>query len=450
MLGRLGSVAGFRKLYLAFPDCRLAASSLTLANQQLTGNHCLKIVALIVAAGRGSRASGLAVSGSAAVPKQYAVIGGAPVIKYAVNTFAALKSITAVQIIIHPDDDKVFSDYAVVTSVKISPPVHGGATRQASVLAGLEAVFGMAPDMVLIHDAARPFVSAQTIENVIAALANAPGAIAAVPLADTLKRAASDGTIAGTIDRAGLWRAQTPQGFHYTAILKAHRAAAAAGRHDFTDDAALAEWAGIKVALVEDSAGNVKITTAEDIAAADRRLAADMTTGTMETRTGSGFDVHRFTDGDHVWLGGIKIPHTHKLDGHSDADVVLHALTDALLGVIGDGDIGQHFPPSDPQWKGAASMLFLADAARRVAAKGGRIINVDVTVLAEAPRIGPHRPAMQDAIARALGLTIDRVGIKATTTEGMGFTGRREGIAAMASATVMLPASGAQRPRSDR
>lgn len=405
----------------------------------------MKIAALIVAAGRGARASG-----SAPVPKQYAVIGGAPVITYAVDTFAALKSISAVQIITHPDDDKLFSDSAVMTSTKISPPVHGGATRQASVLAGLEAVAALSPDLVLIHDAARPFVSSQTIENVIAALAWAPGAIAAVPLADTLKRAHPDGTIASTIDRAGLWRAQTPQGFHYSAILQGHRAATAAGRQDFTDDAALAEWAGIKVALVEDSADNVKITTAADILAADRRLATDMTTGTMETRTGSGFDVHRFTDGDHVWLGGIKIPHSHKLDGHSDADVVLHALTDALLGVIGDGDIGQHFPPSDPQWKGAASMLFLADAARRVGARGGRIINVDVTVLAEAPRIGPHRPQMQDAIAQALGLTVDRVGIKATTTEGMGFTGRREGIAAMATATVMLPTSDAQRPRSIR
>ena len=384
------------------------------------------------------------------MPKQYAVIGGAPVINYAVETFAALKSITAVQIIIHPDDDQLLSDCAIRSSVHISPPVHGGATRQASVLAGLEAIAPMAPDLVLIHDAARPFVSGETIEKVIAALAIAPGAIAAVPLADTLKRAGSDGTIAATIDRAGLWRAQTPQGFLYGAILQAHRAAAAAGRHDFTDDAALAEWAGIKVALVEDNAGNVKITTADDILAASRRLVADMTTVTMETRTGSGFDVHRFTYGDHVWLGGIKIPHTHKLEGHSDADVVLHALTDALLGVIGDGDIGQHFPPSDPQWKGAASMLFLADAARRVAAKGGRIINVDITVLAEAPRIGPHRPAMQEAISQALGLTVDRVGIKATTTEGMGFTGRREGIAAMATATVMLPAGDAQRPRSHR
>ena len=405
----------------------------------------MKIVALIVAAGRGTRASG-----AGSVPKQYAIIGGSPVLKFGVDTFAALKSITAVQIITHADDEKLFAVSALTQSEKILPAVHGGATRQASVLAGLEAVASIAPNIVLIHDAARPFVSPPTIEAVIAALAAAPGAIAAVPLADTLKRAGADGTIAETIDRAALWRAQTPQGFHYGAILKAHRAAAAAGIHDFTDDAAIAEWAGLKVALVEDRAGNMKITTADDLVAADRRLGADMTTGTMETRTGSGFDVHRFTDGDHVWLGGIKIPHTHKLDGHSDADVVLHALTDALLGVIGDGDIGQHFPPSDPQWKGAASMLFLADAARRVAARGGRIINVDVTVLAEEPRIGPHRPQMQAAISQALGLSTDRVGIKATTTEGMGFTGRREGIAAMATATVMLPAADAERPRSIR
>ena len=397
----------------------------------------MKIAALIVAAGRGSRAMTPDQAGATA-PKQYAAIGGAPVLRHTVEAFGRVPAINIVQVVIHASDTDLYRNCMIGAGSKLAPPVSGGATRQASVHAGLEALTALGPDLVLIHDAARPFVSAQTIANVIAALTVHPGAIAAVPLADTLKRAAPDGTITDTIDRKALWRAQTPQGFQFSAILKAHRDAAAAVRSTFTDDAAIAEWAGLKVALVEDSAENIKLTTAENIAAADRRLQQAMS-DRYETRTGTGFDVHRFTDGDHVWLGGVKIPHTHKLDGHSDADVVLHALTDALLGTIGDGDIGQHFPPSDPKWKGAASMLFLADAAGRVAAKGGRITNVDITVLAEAPRIGPHRPAMQAAIAQTLGLSLDRVGIKATTTEGMGFTGRREGIAAMATATVTLP-----------
>ena len=395
----------------------------------------MKVAALIVAAGRGSRATA---AGPASVPKQYVAIGGMPVLGHTLQAFADVPAIERIQVVIHADDGDLYRRSVQADQLGLLKPVTGGATRQASVHAGLEALAPFQPDLVLIHDAARPFISTQTITSVIAALTTYPGAIAAVPLADTLKRASAEGTISDTIDRKGLWRAQTPQGFRFGGILKAHRDAAAAGLSDFTDDAAIAEWAGLKIALVEDRADNIKLTTAGDIAAADRRLQHAMT-GLSETRTGTGFDVHRFTDGDHVWLGGVKIPHTHKLDGHSDADVVLHALTDALLGTIGDGDIGQHFPPSDPKWKGAASMLFLADAARRVAAKGGRIVNVDITVLAEAPRIGPHRPAMQAAIGKTLGLSLDRVGIKATTTEGMGFTGRREGIAAMAVATAVLP-----------
>jgi 2-C-methyl-D-erythritol 4-phosphate cytidylyltransferase / 2-C-methyl-D-erythritol 2,4-cyclodiphosphate synthase len=435
MLGRLIVPRALCKCKLGVTNCRFAALGLTLWPRLWTWSGPLKIAALIVAAGRGSRAVAL---GSA--PKQYVAIGGVPVLQHTVQVFNAVDAIDAIQVVIHPDDEKFYRECLGPLAAPLAPPVQGGATRQASVLAGLEALATLSPDLVLIHDAARPFVSAQTIANVIAALTSHSGAIAAVPLADTLKRADATGTIADTIDRQGLWRAQTPQGFRFSDILKAHRAAAAAGRSDFTDDAAIAEWAGLKVALVEDSAENIKLTTAEDIAAADRRLRYAMS-DRYETRTGTGFDVHRFTDGDHVWLGGVMIPHTHKLEGHSDADVVLHALTDALLGTIGDGDIGQHFPPSDPKWKGAASMQFLADAARRVAAKGGRITNVDITVLAEAPRIGPHRPAMQEAIAMTLGLTTDRVGVKATTTEGMGFTGRREGIAAMAIATVTFPAT---------
>lgn len=393
----------------------------------------MRIAALIVAAGRGTRA---AAQGSG--PKQYAAIGGRAVLTRAIDAFARHPEVDEIKVVIHPDDADLYKNATEECgSGKLSAAATGGASRQASVLRGLEALTASAPDVVLIHDAARPFVSAKTISNVIAALRERPAALAALPVTDTLKRTSGDGLVTETVARAGLWRAQTPQGFQFAPILDAHRAAAAKGLDTFTDDAAIAEWAGLKVAVVEDSIGNIKITTAEDLELADRQM-----TSAREPRTGTGFDVHRFTDGDHVWLGGVKIPHTHKLEGHSDADVVLHALTDALLGAIGDGDIGQHFPPSDPKWKGAASRLFLEDAARRIREIGGQIGNVDITVLAEAPRVGPHRPAMQQLIGDVLGLPPNRVGIKATTMECMGFVGRREGIAAMATATVFVPAEG--------
>jgi 2-C-methyl-D-erythritol 4-phosphate cytidylyltransferase/2-C-methyl-D-erythritol 2,4-cyclodiphosphate synthase len=394
------------------------------------GDPTLRIAALIVAAGRGTRAAG-----QGAGPKQYAAIGGKAVLSHAIRAFADHPAIDEVKVVIHADDAQLYAAAASDSgSGKLSEPAIGGASRQISVLNGLEALASSSPDLVLIHDAARPFVSARTISNVIAALGEHPAALAALSVTDTLKRVSDIGVITETVPRAGLWRAQTPQGFHFAPILAAHRKAGGPGIDTFTDDAAIAEWAGLDVAVVEDSIGNVKITTAEDLELADRQLMS-----AREPRTGTGFDVHRFCEGDHVWLGGIKIPHTHKLEGHSDADVVLHALTDALLGAIGDGDIGQHFPPSDPKWKGAASRLFLEDAVRRVRERGGTIGNVDITVLAEAPRVGPHRPAMQSLIGDVLGLPPDRVGIKATTTEGMGFTGRREGIAAMATATVFVP-----------
>jgi 2-C-methyl-D-erythritol 4-phosphate cytidylyltransferase/2-C-methyl-D-erythritol 2,4-cyclodiphosphate synthase len=290
---------------------------------------------------------------------------------------------------------------------------------------------------VLIHDAARPFVTPEVIGRVLGGLERAPAVIAAVPLADTLKRTGPGGRIAATIERAGLWRAQTPQGFRYEAILRAHEAAEAAGREDLTDDAAVAEWANIPVEMVEGSEANVKLTTLEDMARAATMAPASGPVAS-DIRTGQGFDVHRFATGDHVWLCGVRIPHVHALEGHSDADVGLHALTDALLGAIGDGDIGQHFPPTDPRWRGAASHLFLADAAGRVRSRGGTISNVDVTILCEAPKIAPHRDAMRARIAEILRLDVTRVGVKATTTEGLGFTGRREGIAALAVATVAL------------
>jgi 2-C-methyl-D-erythritol 4-phosphate cytidylyltransferase/2-C-methyl-D-erythritol 2,4-cyclodiphosphate synthase len=322
---------------------------------------------------------------------------------------------------------------------KLLAPAAGGATRQRSVLNGLTALKPQAPARVLIHDAARPFVTCDVIDRVLDVLELAPAAIAALPLADTLKRAGSDGRIAATIDRAGLWRAQTPQGFRYDAILAAHEAAAAAGREDLTDDAAVAEWAGLTVELVEGSEANVKLTTAEDMARAamGQGQSGEVGAAVPDIRTGQGFDVHRFAAGDHVWLCGVRIPHSHALEGHSDADVGLHALTDALLGAIGDGDIGRHFPDSDPRWRGAASHVFLADAAARVRSRGGRISNVDVTILCEAPKIAPHREAMRARIAQILGIEAARVGVKATTTEGLGFTGRREGIAALAIATVL-------------
>jgi 2-C-methyl-D-erythritol 4-phosphate cytidylyltransferase/2-C-methyl-D-erythritol 2,4-cyclodiphosphate synthase len=388
----------------------------------------VKTAALIVAAGSGNRAAA-----GGQPPKQYAGLRGTPVLTYSLQAFVGHPGIDLVVTVINPAHRALYEHAATaVTSGKLLPPVAGGETRQGSVHAGLSALADHGIARVLIHDAARPFVSAGTITAVLAALDTHAGALAAVPLADTLKRGTTDGIVTATVPRENLWRAQTPQGFRYPELRAAHDRSAAAAL-SFTDDAAIAEWAGLTVALVPDSAANTKITTAEDLAMAQR---ADVV---WEPRTGSGFDVHRFADGDHVWLCGVKLPHTHKLEGHSDADVGLHALTDAILGALGDGDIGQHFPPSDERWRGAASHLFLEDARRRVEARGGRITNVDVTLMCEAPKIGPHRPAMQQAISACLGIDPGRVGVKATTTEQLGFTGRREGIAAMATATLLLP-----------
>lgn len=388
----------------------------------------MRTATVIVAAGRGTRAQR-----SGGAPKQYVALGGMSVLRRTLEAFEGVGDVVVV--VIHPDDA---ADYAAAVSGLDNPPalvVTGGATRQASVRAGLEALAHAPPERVLIHDAARPFPNRDLIERVIAALSHAVGAVPALPLADTLKRADDAGRISATVPRDGLWRAQTPQGFRFEAILEAHRAAVAAGRIDFTDDAAVAEWHGLSSIVVAGCPLNIKLTTAEDFVMAERALAAG---GSVDVRTGTGFDVHRFRDGDHVWLGGVRISHSHGLEGHSDADVALHALTDAVLGAIAEGDIGQHFPPSDPQWKGAASHQFLTFAAQRVRDRGGRITNVDLTLLCESPRIGPHRDAMRRSIADMLALDMGRVAVKATTTEGLGFTGRREGIAAMATATVVL------------
>ena len=396
---------------------------------------------IIVAAGRGTRAKNL----NLALPKQYAPLGDRTVLARTVAAFATDLRVHTIQVVIHAGDEALYDQALGPLRHRCRPPVHGGATRQESVLAGLKALRAVEPTRVLIHDAARPFVTSGDIGRVLDALVTGPAAISAVPVTDTLKRASVAGTILETVDRAGLWAAQTPQGFHFAAILDAHERAAAAGRTGFTDDAAIAEWAGLEVTLVKGSSRNTKLTTAADFAAAEQMLLRDEQTGTrIDVRTGTGFDVHRFAAGDAVWLCGVSVPHTHTLDGHSDADVGLHALTDAILGAIGDGDIGQHFPPGDPQWKGAASHLFLRDAVRRVRESGASITNVDITLLCEAPKIGPHRDRMRAAIAEIAGIEIARVGVKATTTEGLGFTGRREGIAAMASATVVFG-----RPRED-
>ncbi len=368
-------------------------------------------------------------------PKQYARLGGISVLRRTIDAFAAHPKISTIMVVIHPDDRSRYDETVAGGSSKLTAPALGGETRQASVLRGLETLSASLPDLVLIHDAARPFVSHDVIDRVLEALKSAPAAIAALPVADTLKRVADDGLVAQTVARQSLWRAQTPQGFKYPLILDLHRRAAAEGVCGLTDDAALAEWGGVTIAVVEGTERNRKITTAEDLL-----MAESLATAALQSRTASGFDVHRFAPGDHLWLGGVRIAHTQRLDGHSDADVALHALTDALLGTIGAGDIGTFFPPSEARWKGAASRIFLEHAASLIAERGGRIVNVDLTILAEAPKIGPHRVAMQAVIGEVLQISADRVGIKATTTEGLGFTGRGEGIAAMATATVLLPA----------
>jgi len=330
---------------------------------------------------------------------------------------------------IRPEDRALF--HRATEGLELLPPVAGGATRQDSVRLGLEALAAHAPQRVLIHDGARPFLDSKLIDRVIDGLDHAPAAIPCLPVRDTVKRV-EDGLIRATVDRLQLWRAQTPQGFHFDAILGAHRAAS--GR-ELTDDSAVGEAAGLTPLVVDGDDNNLKVTTVADLAAAERILAARLS----DVRVGQGFDVHAFGPGNHVVICGIEIPHGAGLVGHSDADVGLHSLTDAVLGAIGAGDIGQHFPPSDPQWRGAASDRFLRHAADLVRARGGVIAHVDVTIVCERPKIGPHRVTMAERIAAILEVSADRVSVKATTTDRLGFTGRSEGIAAQAVATVRLP-----------
>ncbi len=379
-----------------------------------------------MAGGRGNRFGG-------PLPKQYALLGGRPILRHTLAVFRATPGIDRIQVVIGSGDEAPYQ--TAIAGFDLPSPVEGGASRQHSVLNGLEALTAQPPDLVAIHDAARPFVRPADIAACLKALSvpGVDGAVLGVPLADTLKRV-DGGAIVETVPRAHLWRAQTPQVFRYAALLEAHRAAASLGANEataLTDDAAVAERAGLRVVMVAGHDDNRKITTAQDL-----RQAA-----TMETRTAFGFDVHGFGPGNSVMLGGVAIPHAQTLAGHSDADVALHALTDAVLGTIGAGDIGKHFPPSDPQWRGASSDRFLRHAVGLVEAAGGRIVHLDLTLICEAPRIGPHRDAMVESIARIAGVGRDRVSVKATTTEGLGFTGRGEGIAAQAVATVEVPRS---------
>jgi 2-C-methyl-D-erythritol 4-phosphate cytidylyltransferase / 2-C-methyl-D-erythritol 2,4-cyclodiphosphate synthase len=390
-----------------------------------------RVAAVVVAAGRGTR-TGLD------YPKQYKVMGGSPMVRESLRVFTTHPEVNVVLPVIHPDDGARFA--AAAQGLELAAPVSGAATRQGSVRAGLEALAKEAPEIVLVHDAARPFTSAALVSRAIAAAAAHGAAIPGMPVTDTVKLVDAQNTITATLDRAAMRTVQTPQAFRYATLLDAHRRAAAAGREDFTDDGALVEWAGLKVSVFEGESGNIKMTTSDDFARAERDAQAAL----GDIRTGIGYDIHAFDrDGDHVWLGGVKIPYTRRLSGHSDADVAIHALVDAILGALGDGDIGVHFPPTDEKWRGASSDKFLQFAVERVKARGGMVSHLDVAIVCEAPKVNPHREAMRARLAEIAGISIDRVGIKATTNEKLGALGRSEGVAAMATATVRLPWSAA-------
>jgi len=398
------------------------------------------VAALIVAAGRGLRVG-------IDLPKQYLELDGETVLARSIRALAADARVKSIICVIHPDDLAHYNSAVASLPIEIArrllEPAFGGITRQASGHAGLEALATgpNRPDLVLVHDAARPFTSEALVRRSIEAAYAKGAAIPGVSVTDTIKRVDAQGQITDTPTRRDLKAVQTPQAFRFDLLLKAHRAAASKKSIDFTDDAAVAEWAGHPVYVFDGELANSKLTTLEDFEAS--RATYGLTGNTMasnETRTGIGYDVHAFAEGDAVILGGFTLPHTHRLSGHSDADVVLHAITDAIFGALADGDIGSHFPPSDPQWKGAASRIFLECAVEKVKARGGKIVHLDTTIICEAPKIGPHRDAIRESIAAICGLRPDRVGVKATTTEQLGFTGRREGIAAQAIATISLPA----------
>jgi 2-C-methyl-D-erythritol 4-phosphate cytidylyltransferase/2-C-methyl-D-erythritol 2,4-cyclodiphosphate synthase len=386
----------------------------------------VRVAAVVVAAGQGVRAGG-------GVPKQFRRIGGDSMLRRTLSALLQVPAIKAIQPVTRPDDRSLFEE--ATAGLAIRPPVQGGATRQASVRAGLEGLEPLCPEIVLVHDAARPFVSPALIERAIDTARRTGAAIPAVPVADTVKSVDPAGYVTETLDRTRLRLIQTPQAFAFKPLLEAHRRAAAEGRSDFTDDAALAEWAGMRVTVFDGEPGNIKMTNPEDFA----RMEAMQTAQLGDVRVGTGVDVHAFGPGDHVTIGGVRIAHTQALTGHSDADVGLHALVDALLGALADGDIGSHFPPSDPQWKGASSDRFLTFAVDRVRQRGGIVAHLDLNIVCEAPKIGSHRDAIRGNVARIAGIDAGRVAVKATTSERLGFTGRGEGIVAYATATVRLP-----------
>ncbi len=394
----------------------------------------METIAIVVAAGRGSRAG-------EGLPKQYRRLAGRTVLGRTLEAFASHPRVTRILCAIHPDDlelyDASVGELAAPLRAKLLDPVYGGATRQISVHRAVAGLAEAGEAVCLVHDAARPFVKPSLIDRAIEAGRRYGAALPGLPVTDTVKRIEQSGAVAETLDRTPLRSVQTPQAFHLASLLEAHARASAEGRDAFTDDGQLMEWAGATVHLFDGDGGNVKLTNPPDFEEAERRLAGRGEN--MITRVGTGFDVHTFTEGDHIWLGGLKIPHSKGVLAHSDGDVVLHALTDALLGTIACGDIGTHFPPSDPQWKGASSDLFLEHAAKEVRERGGKIDHLDVTVLCERPRIGAHRDAMRERIAAIVGIPVENVSIKATTTEKMGFTGREEGLAAQAAASVRMP-----------
>ncbi|HWQ85072.1 bifunctional 2-C-methyl-D-erythritol 4-phosphate cytidylyltransferase/2-C-methyl-D-erythritol 2,4-cyclodiphosphate synthase [Brevundimonas sp.] len=374
--------------------------------------------AIVVAAGSGSRAGGA---------KQWRLLAGKPVVRWSVEALLKAGAQDLVVVVSAGAEAEAQTALAGLSGWRLAT---GGDTRAASVRSGLQALGGPGDRPVLIHDAARPLLGADVIHRLIDSLDHADGALPALPVADSLRRAAG-GLVAGAVERDGLWRAQTPQAFRYQAIVDA--CAAWPDAEPATDEAAVLERAGGRVRIVEGDARLMKLTFPEDFAMAEALIP-------RQIRVGQGFDAHRWGPGTSVWLCGVEIPHDQTLIGHSDADAGLHALTDAILGAMGDGDIGDHFPPTDPQWKGAASDRFLVHAVERLTARGGRLVNVDVTLICERPKVKPHRQAMRERLAGILSLPLDAVSVKATTTEAMGFTGRGEGLAAQALATIELPA----------
>ncbi|MCC5979696.1 MAG: bifunctional 2-C-methyl-D-erythritol 4-phosphate cytidylyltransferase/2-C-methyl-D-erythritol 2,4-cyclodiphosphate synthase [Salinarimonas sp.] len=393
------------------------------------------IAALVVAAGRGTRAG-------AGMPKQYRTLDGVPVLTRTLRALCAHPRITSIVVAIHPDDAAPYANCVEMLELeeraRLLPPVHGGATRQASVHAGLCALDASTCPHVLVHDAARPFVSRELIDRACAALAMHDAALPGIPVTDTIKQIDDDGRVTHTPPRDMLRAVQTPQAFRLAPLLAAHERALESGMTGFTDDGALAEWAGMAVHIFAGDPQNLKLTHEADF----QRHEGAEGEQPMISRMATGFDVHIFGSGDHIMLGGVAVPHEQGVVAHSDGDVVLHALTDAVLGALAEGDIGTHFPPSDPQWRHASSDRFLAFAANRVRERGGIIDFLDATILCERPKIGPHREAMRSRIAQIAGIDADCVSIKATTTEKLGFTGRGEGIAAQAAATIRLPAAG--------